>query len=388
MKRLLLLTGHFPEQKRRSSLLWVSDHLQTQGWHVAHVTLGYSWMSRVRGDARLRALPKAPAPGVRRLSRTLTHAYLQAPVHPVRLGLPLVERALARRFVRSVAPAVAAQAMSADLVICESGLPVLLAPTLAKYAHSVPRIYRVNDDISLLNAPPVVCRAESAAAQTFTRISTASPFLAQRFAGHPNITLDPMGMPQAALEDVGANPFRRSKATKIAVCAGTTQLDVAAIERIATRRPDWQVHVYGRLKTRVPQHANVTWHGEVSFAETLTAVAHADVGLAPYLDRPGVEYQSSNSNRMLLYRHFGLPILGPGRLCHPSLSSVIDQTAPDAFDRCDAFVRAPEPIADWSELACRLVQNGVTEPPSDTSTPPDTILKLRVKTVPALASSA
>tara|TARA_B110000114_G_scaffold179677_1_gene214423 strand:+ start:755 stop:919 length:165 start_codon:yes stop_codon:yes gene_type:complete len=48
----------------------------------------------------------------------------------------------------------------ANLVICESGAPVLLAPLLTKYAPTASRIYQVNDDMRLLNAPAYLVRAE------------------------------------------------------------------------------------------------------------------------------------------------------------------------------------------------------------------------------------
>jgi 2-beta-glucuronyltransferase len=47
-----------------------------------------------------------------------------------------------------------------NLVICESGAPVLLAPLLTKYAPTASLIYQVNDDMRLLNAPAYLVRAE------------------------------------------------------------------------------------------------------------------------------------------------------------------------------------------------------------------------------------
>lgn len=60
----------------------------------------------------------------------------------------------------------------------------------------------------------------------------------------------------------------------------------------------------------------------------LDFIAYADVGLAPYIDKPGIEYQTINSNRMLLYRSYGLPILGPDRLCNPTVPNIIGYSEP------------------------------------------------------------
>ena len=126
----------------------------------------------------------------------------------------------------------------------------------------------------------------------------------------------------------------------------------------------------------------------MAFDDTLAHVQHADIGLAPFLDLPGIEYQITNSNRILLYRHVGLPILVPPRLCAPDMPSLISNSAPDWRTRCETYGRRPEQIPDWSVLADALAQNGVTDPPEVISTAPDNTLNPRVKTVPPLASSA
>jgi 2-beta-glucuronyltransferase len=252
----------------------------------------------------------------------------------------------------------------------------------------VDRIYRVNDDLRLLGAPQGLIKAEQDLAHHFTRISTASPILAQRFAHHSHVTLDPMGIPRALTDAPQPNPYTPRSDHKIAVCAGTTQLDMTALDRIAKSRPNWDIHVLGRLKSEPVQRHNITWHGEQSFQTTLAHVAHADIGLAPYNAHPGIEYQTTNSNRMLLYRHFGLPILGPDQLCTLHTPMTFGYSMQNALARCETTPKKPEHIADWSQLAERLTQNGVTLPPKDVSTEPETAEKPRVKTVPALTSSA
>ncbi|MGJ8543873.1 MAG: GumK N-terminal domain-containing glycosyltransferase [Sulfitobacter sp.] len=390
MKNAVLITGHFPQQKRKGSMLWLSEHLQNLGWHVTIVTVGYSHLSRLKGDARLRALGSPPRQGCTQISPSLTAQFSLPLLHPfntkysaINLLLEPASTLFTQHWYRRLRPALS----TADLVICESGAPVLLGPIAARYAPNAPRIYRVSDDIRLLNAPACLIRAE-AAHGCFTRISTASPHLAARFADHPNVTLDPNGIPRSRAAAPLPTPYGPAPCGKIAVCAGTTQLDIPALLRLAAARPAWQIHVLGRLKTKVPACPNIFWHGEQSFDTTLAHIAHADIGLAPYIDAPGVEYQTTNSNRILLYRHFGLPTLGPDRLMHPALPSIIGYGAPNALERLDVWHKSPEDIPDWSALALRLAQNGVTDPPCDTSTPPATISKSRVKTVPALASSA
>lgn len=390
MKRAVLLTGHFPFQKRRPSMLWVSHHLRAAGWHITHVTVGYSWLSKIFGDVRLTTLDGPPHHGIHHHGTNLTSIYSLPPIHPVKTKRAPINRLLEPSFGLFTShwrPLLRAPLACADLVICESAPPVLLGPLLAEQAPQAARIYRVSDDIRLLNAPDILLRAERDHGH-FTRISTASPHIAARFADHPNVTIDPIGIPLTEIRVSTPDPYPTPRPGPIAVCAGTTLLDIPALTRLAVARPQWQVHVLGRLRQTPPTLPNITWHGEQDFNTTLAYIAHADIGLAPYRDEPGVEYQTTNSNRILLYRHHGLPTLGPDRLCHPSLPSVIGYSSPDALDRCETWTRAPEPVPDWTKLAQSLSQNGVTEPPEVTSTPPDVATKPRVKTVPEFACKA
>ena len=389
MKRFVFLTGHFPQQKRRTSMLWVTDHLQSQGCHVTYATVGYSWLSRLKGDRRLAALGYTPNTGTTPISPTLTGLFGYSPYHPTNWPTQTLNKAfetLDPLFAAYWAPRLRAPLAQADVVVVESGPPVALSPLVARLAPQATRIYRVSDDIRLLNAPPALLQAETQH-HHFHRISTGSPLIAQRFADHPNVTLDPMGVPHAQINVNVPDPYARTGAP-IAVCAGSTLLDMEQIVHTARAAPHWQIHVIGRLKSTPPALPNVTWHGEMPFQETLGYIRHADIGLAPFQDVPGVEYQITNSNRILLYRHTGLPILVPGRLCTPAIPSLISNSAPDWRTRCERYGKRPEPIPDWSELAQALVQNGVTDPPEVTSTVPDTTVNARVNTVPPLTSSA
>jgi 2-beta-glucuronyltransferase len=368
MKKVVIITGHFPFQKRRGSILWVSDHLQKMGWHVTLVTVGYSWLSYLKSDRRLKALNYKPKQGLHVHSHSLTTIFGFSPIHPAKSGIQVMDKALfvCRALFESFwRPRLRQSLENAELVICESGAPVLLAPLISEYAPTAARIYRINDDIGLLNAPDFLVRAEVENQHHFTRISSANQCLIRKFS-HKNRTIDLMGIPRSRMKKVMPSPYQKSNIQKIAVCAGTTQLDYEALVWIAQSRPNWQVHVLGRSKvSQEKSPKNLIYHGEVKFDDVVNFIAHADIGLAPYIDKPGIEYQSTNSNRMLLYRHHGLPILGPDRICDPSLPSIIGYSDPTALNRCEVIPRQPEVIQDWSILAMALAQNPEIAPPTD-----------------------
>lgn len=356
MRRAVLLTGHFAQQKRRGSMLWVSDALQRMGWHVTLCTIGYSWLSRLIGDRRLSALDAAPETGTRDISSSLTALFGYAPLHPFSTRCRLTDAALTPLqglTARYWAPRLAAPLAQADLTLIESGAPVLLAPLARRHASRTPMVYRVNDDMRLLGLPESLLTAERNHAPLFDRISTASPLLARRFDGHRNVTLDPMGLDHAGLLQPQPDPYA-PRAEREVVCAGTTQFDPQLVACVAEARPNWRIHVLGRLKPSQTVSA-ITHHGEQPFATTLAHIRHADIGLAPYPDTPGIEYQRHHSNRMLLYCHFGLPILAPDRLTDPEIPSILGTGNLDrALFRAETWRRRPERLPDWSDLARSL----------------------------------
>jgi 2-beta-glucuronyltransferase len=183
------------------------------------------------------------------------------------------------------------------------------------------------------------------------------------FAGHPGVAIDPIGIPKALYADVLPDPYGSDRAMREAVCAGTTQFDMRAVLAIARQRPNWRLHILGRLRENPPEDAppNTVFYGEQPFDRTAAFIKHADIGLAPYLDRPGVEYQTTQSNRILQYRFFGLPIVGPARLCDPKVPSIIgysDLTA-DTLDsvlsKAESYKSTSlESIPDWHDLYQRI----------------------------------
>ncbi|WP_440589846.1 GumK N-terminal domain-containing glycosyltransferase [Palleronia sediminis] len=387
MTRIAILTGHLARQRRRASLNWVADALARQGHRVTLVTVGHSWISWLRRDPRLAGADAPPRSGP--VAPNFDTVFARSPIHPFSTRserLDALLRPAHSLFARFWAPRLRHILAHTDRVIVESGAPLVLVPTIRRVAPHAHITYRVNDDLRCLRAPGWLVRAEPALAAICDRVSTASPHLAARLP-HRAVTLDPMDRPDP-LPAPGPDPFA-PRARIEAISAGTTQIDMAALAELATDRPDWRLHVVGRLRHGPPSlPPNIRLHGECGFDDTVRMIAHADVGLAPYLDRPGVAYQATNSNRVALYRHFGLPILAPPAVCHPAIPALMGWTDRAARDRCETRPRRPEILPRWADLAARLVQNGPTDPPEYAATPPEIALNRRSPTVPPFASTA
>lgn len=315
-----LFTGHFYQQMRRGSMHWLADELLKSGWRVRFVTFGISTLSKVTGDVRLKGASVPPV-GLTSLTDDLETYFQVTPFHPIDLRrewLNALAAPIFSTFSKFWAEAVRRLTRDADLVVLESGLPVLLAPWVREHVKGK-LVYRVNDDVRVMRTPPEVRKAEIEFAPLFDRISLASPVLAKRFEAFGNVGLDPMGLETHLFEQQHPSPY---EATPLgprweveAICAGASHFDDEAVLTMARLRPRWRFHILGRL--RMPLVApNIVCHGEIAFSEVVPFVQHANIGLAPYKDLPGVEYQVHHSNRLLQYAYFGLPTVGPLRMSH------------------------------------------------------------------------
>lgn len=317
----VLFTGHFYKQMRRGSMHWLADELVKAGWRVRFVTFGISWLSRLTGDVRLTgaALPEV---GLRQLAPNLEGYFQASPFHPIDLRKGWLNRLAAPLFATFPwfwASAVKRLVGDAELIVLESGLPILLAPLVKRHTRGK-LVYRVNDDVRVMRTPPSVQRAEIAYAPLFDRISLASPVLAKRFDGLGAVGLDPMGLETDLFDAPNPSPFEAPPLAPRweveAVCAGASHFDADAVAAMAALRPTWRFHVLGRLREPLTA-TNIICHGERPFADVVPFVQHADIGLAPYRDLPGVEYQVHHSNRLLQYAYMKLPSVGPQRMTHP-----------------------------------------------------------------------
>lgn len=355
----LLVTGHFYQQGRRGSMHWLADELAARGWNVRFLSFGYSMVSRIVGDVRLKALKEPPRKGRYRAAGNIEQIYHSTLFHPIDLRIGLANQvarpmfgmfpALWRRRFREAA-------QDADLIVLESGLPLMLAP-MARRVSRAKLVYRVNDDIRVMRVPPLLRPLEMRHAPLFDRISLASPVLAERFRFTGKVGLDPMGLDKTAFEGTWPDPYAPRWEREV-VCAGTSHFDADSVRALAAARPDWRFHIIGRLRAPV-EGGNIVTHGEMPFRDVIPYVQHADFGLAPYQDMPGLEYQVHHSNRLKQYAFCRLPTFAPMRMTHPDAPYLIGYTPGDAESMEAALARAVDidrehigaDVQPWGALA-------------------------------------
>jgi 2-beta-glucuronyltransferase len=132
---------------------------------------------------------------------------------------------------------------------------------------------------------------------------------------------------------------------------------------LADLRPTWRFTIIGRWSEPVAR-PNLVWKGETPFKEVVPYVQHADIGLAAYLEQPGVEYQTHHSNRLQQYTFLKLPVLVPSAMQHASMPHLVPYR-PDDRDSMEAALRLAAnvdrtaitlQVPGWSRLAQGIAQ--------------------------------
>ncbi len=116
-RRVLIISRHDYRTRRRASVHFVARHMAQQGHQVTFMSIGYSWLSRLRGDSRADLFDRANAweqvDGLQ--------AYLwRSAWHPVKLPVSgKVESWLYSKWARNRCTALDEAAGAADIIIVE-----------------------------------------------------------------------------------------------------------------------------------------------------------------------------------------------------------------------------------------------------------------------------
>lgn len=370
-KVLTIFSYHLYDQRRRGGMHWICDSFLKMGWRVRFVTCDFSLITRVRGDRRTQFGNVLGRNTLVDYSENLQVGVLDTFFHVVGWSGDPIGWLLDK--VTSVYPwprgrVVKQMAQDSDLVIVESCGALLLVDLIRK-ATNAPIIYRVSDNIAVVRPVPSLLRAERRAIAEVDAVSLASEILAKSFAGARNLRLDPMGLDKSLFDEEVPNPYLNDGRKKV-VISGSSGLDVETLRMAAESFPDWDFIQFGSA-SELPVLPNLKVMGERPFRELVGWVKFADIGFAPYLARPGFEYQAEHSNRLLQYTYAKLPSIVPAALTSASKPHYIGYTPGNkesiqgAFERAALFDRADVPfhtVLDWSQLADRLSKVERTRP--------------------------
>ncbi|MCC7440090.1 MAG: hypothetical protein IT285_00565 [Bdellovibrionales bacterium] len=314
MKRVVLITGHYFESKRKAGFHWLAEAFWKAGWDVTFFTSALSPLSRLRLDYRMQYPVLAEANQLKPVRDRLTSFVWYTPWHPANLRLAPLNLLASPLFARygelPLGPAEERFAQ-ADLVIFESNPALLLFDRVKRLNPRARLVYRVSDDIRLLRNHRTVLATEERVAPRFDRVSVPSRSLLERFQSLPQAHLDSHGVAREPFEVETADPYAALKklGRPQAVFVGNNHLDLEFLAAASQDCPRWDFHVVGPFKD-LPRHPNVHGTGELPFAETVPYLKHADVGLMTLRYSSGAE-AFTDSLKMQQYTLCRLPIVAP-----------------------------------------------------------------------------
>jgi 2-beta-glucuronyltransferase len=276
---------------------------------------------------------------------------------------------------------------SADVIVVESGLGVLLIRRMRRLNPRALLVYRAADALETIGAHPMLQRRLEESASLVDHYCLVAEGMAPQFAfARARTFIVPHAIHCADFEGIGPNPYAGGRN---AVCVGSMLFDRGYFDAAGPAFPDITFHVIGCGKG-YGGGANVRVYPEMAFRETLPYVAHADIGVAPYRFAPSSKYLSESSLKLTQYAFLRRPAVCPhfavGRRAHRfgyapgNRAEIVAATRAALADRYDAT--DPTPLS-WDDVVPRLLRPRAF---ADTAIAPERFEDDDITASPALSS--
>lgn len=313
MKNVLIVTGqHFATSPRKVDLHFIADALTQGGNRVDFLSIRLSWLSRFLQDGRW-AFAKTRAWNKWVPLSPLSDEFVWCNiVHPMNFKISAVNAVSGpffRHYGRILPRAVRKRLAGYSHILVESGPAPLLAATFRTQAPQATIIYHAADRLKTIGVHPVVERIFDRDAASYDLAHLMADSLRADIPQGVPIVFLPHGISKSEFDAASASPYPAG--SRNAVSVGDMLFDAAAIATMAEANPDWTIHLFGRQARLPGPLANVVAHGEVDFHKLVPFIKHADIGIAPYLDRRDANYLSESSLKMIQYTYCRLPIVAP-----------------------------------------------------------------------------
>ena len=367
--KIVFFTDHIVGSPRKATVPLFADNLAALGWNVYMITVGYSWLTIIKGDSR-HSYARTIKPNVWiRASKNLKGYLMRRVLNPSRLPfkfLNILGKPFFKWYYTWLPKAVKEKIKDADTIVIESGPGLMLVPLLRQILPNVRLVYMVSDRLETLRVNPVISDAEKQYLQEFDLIVALSPLVAADF-NHSNCHFIPQGVDKDLFDNINSNPFNR---TNNIVSVGDMLFHGDAVLELAKRNPTWTIHLFGDKAKCKEELPNIITHGETPFLKILPYIKFADIGLAPYRPVPGVEYISQSSLKLKQYTYVRLPIIAPN-FASSFYSNIASydpfnlETVQDAFSKAITINRnniSIDGIKSWPEVTAIFLELLKTSP--------------------------
>ena len=366
MRKVVLITGHYWNSKRKAGFHWLADSFLSQGWEVLFLTTGFSLLSIPRQDHRLQYGLLKKINQIHQFQPHLWSYVAFTPFHPANLRsswLNHIFNPVFEDYANQVNLDFCINWLkAADLFIFESTSGLMLLNRIQTLNNHAKYIYRVSDDLHFLQSHSSLLQYENFALNYFDLISVPSPTLQQRFQNkHRLVRLEYHAIRKDLFDRLYDNPYHNEGPN--VVFTGIAYFDLEFIDIASQAFPNWKFHILGPIK-KLPHRPNIIAYGECYFMDTIPYLKYADLGLQTLTYRPGAE-SFTHSLKTIQYTYCQLPIVAPNYLksslehwysYEPSVESSIIDTLQQAIQHSHLDILIKD-IRSWDEIIVQWCQD-------------------------------
>lgn len=314
MKKIILVSGHLFESKRRAGFHLIAESLGKMGHEVIFVTAPYSKLFKLKkhyfNELQVKKCQLVPQ------GNNISSYVHSTPFHIANLRKKALNKMSAKLYgvyqKFSITKELEQKVAQGDIIIFESTPGLFLLDKFKKINPNAKYVYRVSDDLELLGVHPSLINYEEEVLSKFSLISVPSQYIYDKILGKlaqgkENLKLQYHGIKKTLYDAEHDNPYQ--KGTVNAVFIGVSRFDYSFLEKASVLRSDILFHIIGPIEPKV-KGDNIIYYGEMPFEDTVPYVKHADIGMHTLSYSEGAE-SFSDSLKVHQYTYCGLPIVAP-----------------------------------------------------------------------------
>jgi len=313
MKKVMLITYHHSNSKRKAGFHWLADAFYKMGWEVTFFTAAISYLSYLNRNFRIKYLNKREKNKFIKIKKNFWTYIWFTNWHPVNFRSSILNK-FASSFFKNYSSllkdkAVGDKGKETDLFIFESFPGLFLFPKFKELNPTARFVYRVSDDIKLFKPHQTVLDLEKKITPEFDLVSVPSHYIFNKFEGLDNLRLQYHGINKKLFDGKYENPYPHNKDNPNLIFTGISHIDYEFFEISSQLFPDWQFHIFGPLRSNAKAD-NMKFYGEVPFEKIIPYIKYADIGLQiRSYSKSAVSL--TDSLKVLQYAYCKLPIVAP-----------------------------------------------------------------------------
>jgi 2-beta-glucuronyltransferase len=307
-KKVVLLTGHYYNSKRKAGFHFLADAFEKNGFEVTFITSVVSLLTFLKRDHKI-----YEDGFIKNIFKTNEYNGIKSVInfsflHPVDRNSNFLEY-LGNLFFK-LNKISKKEIVNADYIIFESTPSLLFFGTITKLNSKAKLIYRMSDDIEVLKQAKMVIKYEREILSKFDLISIPTKFMYDKFnkLSPTNTKLHFHGIDKELYDSCSVSPYKNNTINHIFV--GNSYLDEKFIDIASKLFPQHLFHIIGPFEKNIINE-NVIYYGQMPFSKTIPYVKFASSGLQIMDNTGGAAETLADSLKVLQYSYCKLPIIAP-----------------------------------------------------------------------------